>query len=69
MNVKQIVKQYLTENGYDGLRNGFGCGCRKSNLFLCNYSTDHCLPGYIKGRKDEFGNKTWAIVPKKEEKP
>jgi hypothetical protein len=68
MNVKQIVKQYLTENGYDGLY-WYACGCRKGDLFPCDANPDRCKPGYIKWVKDEFGNKEWTIVPKKEEKP
>ena len=31
MNVKEIVKKYLDENGFDGLC-GFHCGCEKDDL-------------------------------------
>jgi hypothetical protein len=65
MNVKQIVKAYLTENGYDGLYDGDRCGCRPDDLFPCDSNPDRCKAGYIKKWKHEFD---WTIVPKKEGK-
>lgn len=51
MDVTEIVKKYLEDNGYDGLYrddDGFGCGCGKDNLFLCaNYFfPGDCQPAY-----------------------
>jgi hypothetical protein len=47
MNVKEIVKEYLEKNGYDGLYNVDGeCGCPKDSLLPCSESFDQCCPGY-----------------------
>jgi len=64
MILKNIVKKYLTENGYDGLCDG-DCGCRKNDLFPCGGDPGRCVPGYISWGKDDFGNREWSIVPKK----
>ena len=45
MNVKEIVKKYLDENGFDGLYND-RCGCEKDDLMLCNENLEKCKPGY-----------------------
>lgn len=46
MNIRQIVKKYLKDNGYDGLC-GEGCGCQISELFCCECpEMDYCQPGY-----------------------
>jgi len=48
MNVEQIVKQWLKDNGYDGLCEPIiSCGCRSDDLFPCDSSgIVNCLPGY-----------------------
>jgi len=47
MNVRDIVKEYLQQHGYDGLfRNGPGCGCGIDVLMLCQEACDQCEPGY-----------------------
>ena len=46
MTVKEIVKKYLGENGYDGLYCNGKCACKLSNLTdYCEDPTD-CKPGY-----------------------
>jgi len=45
MNVKEIVKQYLEQNGYDGLA-GEGCCCLKNDLFLCGIDGSDCVAGH-----------------------
>jgi hypothetical protein len=45
MKIKEIIKKYLEENGYDGLYND-ECGCSKDDLFPCDFSPDFCEPGY-----------------------
>ena len=47
--VKQIVQDYLTAHGYDGLYDGDGCGCRLGDLFPCTDSFSNCMPGYTCG--------------------
>ncbi len=45
--VKEIITQYLKDNGYDGLYNGEGpCGCLAEDLFPCGEMFDECSPGY-----------------------
>jgi len=60
MNVKQIVKKYLADNGYDGLYAG-ECGCRRTDLFPCDTDPGKCKPGYIEWYKNEWGNREWRI--------
>jgi len=45
--VRDIIKQYLQENGYDGLA-GYECGCEISDLFPCSCSDSmpECEPGH-----------------------
>jgi hypothetical protein len=48
--IKDIVKKYLDECGYDGLYNSSGwvkCACELSDLFPCECpDEDHCKAGY-----------------------
>ncbi|MFH1614894.1 MAG: hypothetical protein ABIG61_07410 [Planctomycetota bacterium] len=58
MNVKDIIKEYLEKNGYDGLC-GEGCGCRVVNdelFIMCEGSFNDCVPGYLhKCKKADCG--------------
>lgn len=45
MNVKEIIKKYLMENGYNGLCCE-DCGCFINDLIPCDDVCDHCVPGY-----------------------
>lgn len=46
MTVKEIVIEYLKENGYDGLCNN-SCGCGIDDLFPCSFeNTDICETAY-----------------------
>ena len=46
MDVRDIVKEYLIANGYDGLYDPLGdCGCIIDDLFPCDVS-GMCCPGY-----------------------
>jgi len=47
MTIKEIVKEYLEKNGYDGLYNANGqCACRRNDLFPCQEGFEECSPGY-----------------------
>ena len=51
MNVKEIVKEYLVKNGYDGLCElDMPCGCGVEDLFACDEQEGECEPAYK--RKD-----------------
>lgn len=45
MTVREIVKQWLVEYGYDGLC-GEGCGCPLNDLMSCDTYSALCEPGY-----------------------
>ena len=45
MTVKEIVTNYLKENGFDGLSN-FECGCGIDDLCWCGELKDDCEPAY-----------------------
>lgn len=49
MTVKEIIKDYLDKNGFDGLKT-IDCGCHKDDLFpCCDYSIVHgCIPGHAR---------------------
>lgn len=48
MTVKEIVEQYLRQNGYTGLLSqDMECGCDIDDLVPCNGDCiEHCEPGY-----------------------
>ena len=45
MNVREIVKQYLESNNFDGLYTE-NCGCETTDLFPCEQDGGLCQPGY-----------------------
>lgn len=46
MDCLKIVKNYLEENGFDGLQNGAECGCDIHDLVPCGNDFSQCTPGY-----------------------
>lgn len=46
MNVKDIVRAYLKDNGYDGLCGDF-CGCGIDDL-MCGCDPNFCEPAYFR---------------------
>ena len=72
MAIKEIVEQYLKDNGYDGLWNpDVNCGCAVDDLFPCsgdNGGIIDCEPGYrvpCDGNCDWGGECEFHIVPKR----
>jgi hypothetical protein len=48
MNLKDITKKYLKENGFDGLFNADGnCACKNDDLMPCGESSNDCTAGYL----------------------
>ena len=47
MEVRDIVKNYIKDNGFDGLFNGRECACSIDDLFPCGGEyINKCEPGY-----------------------
>jgi len=46
MTLKEIVRQWLDEHGYDGLYREGECGCLKDDLMPCDNPSEHCEAGY-----------------------
>jgi len=46
MNCKEIIKEYLVQNGFDGLHNEAECGCELDDLIPCHENCSQCQPGY-----------------------
>ena len=46
MDVREIVKIWLKNNGYDGLFDEFECACEISDLMPCDEPHPDCKPGY-----------------------
>jgi hypothetical protein len=73
LNVEQILKKWLKDNGYDGLYCS-GCGCSINDLAPCGmiYIMD-CHPGYKgPGNSQEgwdftIGPEDFSVGPKKHE--
>lgn len=65
MTVKEIVKKYLEENGFDGLYDPGECACKIDDLFSCG-CPEYCEPGYLV-KADLSSGYDFMIGPKKEE--
>jgi len=64
MNVNEIVKSHLAQNGYDGLCTE-GCGCIISDLAPClrDGIPMECKPGYLHTHTKKIG--AWIIASDK----
>lgn len=47
MTVREILKNYLKENRYDGLQFDAECACVIEDLAPCGNSWEACEPGYL----------------------
>jgi len=58
MTVKEIIADYLKQNGYDGLHNHAenqkyaGCGCSIKKMLVCQECTGTCEPAYRHTKAD-----------------
>lgn len=75
MNIREIVKQWLIANNFDGLYNDNydGCGCEVKDLMPCDESGINCYAGYkapCPGPEDGDcdGDCPWHITGKREVK-
>lgn len=67
MNVKEIVRKYLEDNGFSGLYNSddFDCCCGIDDLMDCDEPRPDCHPGY-RQKCDCGGGHEYHIGPDKE---
>jgi len=65
ISVKEIVKQYLINHGYDGLYSDLlECGCSVDDLMPCSGNACGCRSGYkVDDPSDQF---EFLIVPEKD---
>ena len=64
MNVREIIKTYLVEHGYDGLY-AEECGCALDDLIPCGDYAGDCQPGY-KVRCDCEEHNGWHVGPERD---
>ncbi len=65
MTVKEIVTEYLTTHGYDGLYEpDTECGCTLDCLALCGQMLEVCQPAYR--HKCESGECEWHMMPSRD---
>lgn len=68
MSIRDIVREYLKTNGYDGLYNPETCACEVDALMPCDEpSMGECSPGYkVSGCEEWCGmGCPWHITAKK----
>lgn len=61
MTVKEIIKKYLEDNGFDGLWDD-DCGCDVDDLMPCDGPADRCAAGY---KCPGTGDSDYNIGPEK----
>ena len=70
VNVRQIVKDYLIKNKFDGIWNAeIPCGCEINDLMPCeDWGIDICEPGYKIPCPESCGCGGFHIAEKNKEK-
>ena len=66
MTVREIIKQYLDANGFDGLFDD-DCACQKGDLCPCDSNCMDCQPGYKTSCPADCGEHDWHISASKEQ--
>lgn len=69
MDVKQILKEWLTKNGYDGLYYAGECACSVDDLWPCGEDLSECEPGYLAPCPESCGCHDWHISREKPKHP
>jgi len=65
MDVKEIMTEYLTEKGFDGLFYPGECACKSEDLMPCDASCLACEPGCLIPSEDtDFDFKIGPNKPK-----
>jgi hypothetical protein len=67
INVRDMVKAYLLDNGYDGLVNrGNGCDCEIRDLIPCELDCSECLPAHKHFDPRPGNSRCWHMWTQKE---
>jgi hypothetical protein len=66
MTLREIVKKFLEDNGFDGLFSEYDCACEKDDLMPCDEPRTDCQPGYKTPCPADCGDHDWHIAEKKE---
>lgn len=62
MEIREIVKDWLEENGYTGLCDTYGeCACTLDDLMFCDCPAITCKAGYITEEIGDDGEKGFRI--------
>jgi len=74
MNAREILIEWLTEHGYDGLVMPGECGCGLDDLVCCDEDSGQCEAAYLVPAdaefKQEHGDAEWMYSTEKpKEKP
>lgn len=69
MTVGEHLKEWLKENGYDGLCNETDCACSIDDLQPCDSGMMDCEPGYKTPCNCEDHGCDWHISAQKEGTP
>lgn len=64
---KEIIEEYLKNNGYDGLYSWSQCGCKVGDLMPCGEIYDDCEAGHFVKCTGEFADADFCIGPKKDD--
>ena len=70
MKLINIVRKYLTDNGFDGLfcDCGIDCACKVDDLMPCDHPSTDCTAGYLQPLTDEddedYGFRIGLVKPK-----
>jgi hypothetical protein len=64
MNLQEIVKKYLEENGYDGLCDSdTECACRLDDLMPCGEPGICCEAGHLTKPPEGVDYADWWLAP------
>ena len=70
MNIKSIVKEYLEQNGYDGLYQDDNCACQNSDIMPCDEPYPDCKAGYFqKLTSDQIADGYIFFIGAKKDEP
>jgi hypothetical protein len=61
----EIIKEYLRQEGFDGLYHPGDCACVLDKLMECGSYPGECMPGYLQPCPEDCGEHAFHIGPEK----